>query len=300
MGAPVGVRFALFAAHLLAAMTLAGCAGGQSGGGPASAETSAPAPEVGRVAGRVLNEEFLPVVGAEVAIRTHAIVSRSDEGGNFVLRQVPAGSHVLEVSALGYLGAQRTIRISDSEVIEDVELVLSPTRPPLEPFDVKMRYESFLSCTLSAGSLYSSYYTQFCGFDPNNQPHFVFPVDVKAGLVAVLLEMEWMPNMGLDGEELRQSLWNNIECSGIRCQPDKFDMDVYGETQGPSPLRKVYGSWEAPLRRGLSATEPDTLVAIALIKKSDSPSFVFQQRVTHHVTVFYNSEPDPDYTALAD
>ncbi len=301
----VGLRSASLAGALLAIVALAGCSEDGSDASDLSdssgaSESSRPS---GRISGVVLNDEALPVAGAEVAIDVLGLSTLTDADGLFALDRVPTGQYVVEVQAIGYVPALRTVSLTEAEGLADVEVRLEAEPDPVTPHKDVYIENGFISCSLTIPSAYETYYTQPCGWDSHNAPAYVFPVNVNAGLVSVVLELEWTPTTGLNGQVLRQALWKNVVCTELRCEPTSFDSDVFGETQGESPLKAVYGSQAAPLRKGLNLKEPDTLVSMALVKNPDAatsdptPGIVIQQPFTHYVTVFYNSEPAPDYTA---
>jgi hypothetical protein len=56
----------------------------------------------GRIAGRVVNTQGEPVVAAQVAVQGSALRTSTDVGGRYTLAGVPAGTHTVTASALGY------------------------------------------------------------------------------------------------------------------------------------------------------------------------------------------------------
>lgn len=293
------------ATAVLVVFALAGCFGGGASGGPRATDPTSATDAPGRVSGIVVNEEFLPVPAADVAIQGLGLATKTNPEGLFTLVGINSGAHVLDVAAVGYKPFSDDVLVTE-EPIEDLEVRLVAVPNPAQPRHKSLIDQAFMSCNATTGSAYETYYTQFCGADPNNDPAFVFPVETGAGLASVVLEMEWTPTTNVNGKELRQALWNNIVCEGIRCHPESFDTDVFGETQGESPIKGVYGNLSRPLYPGNDPSGETTLVAIALVKNAPSlttnpgeyVSVVFQQPVKHYVTMFYNSEPAPDFTAL--
>lgn len=82
-----GVRAAL-ALALLALLTLAAA--------PLAAQ------QTGRIAGRVVNPQGEPVVAGQVAVQGTALRTSTDVQGRYTLSGVPAGTHTVTATALGY------------------------------------------------------------------------------------------------------------------------------------------------------------------------------------------------------
>ena len=98
----------------------------------------------GSIRGTVTTTEgHSPIYGARVAIASPARVAGSSEDGSYVLRDLPAGTYVLQVTALGRSPASDTVTISAGQsVTHDVALapgslmlssvIVSATRTPVE------------------------------------------------------------------------------------------------------------------------------------------------------------------------
>lgn len=284
---------------VLAALVLAGCAGQAK---PSEVETSTPA-EHAKVRGTVLDEVGLPIEGAEAGLVGIAnLTALSSPDGRFELDGIAPGVHELVVMRIGYVAAQRPLRLSDGETLE-LEVTLVAIRRPLEGETLILQGRGFISCSAASSALTPTV-TQPCGWDPNNKPLFPFEVDVPRGLVAVVAELDWVPTTGVTGQELRLGLWRNPTCNA-RCEIE--DGTEYGEyANGPSPLKVQVGNLSAPMRAGLYPLKPTPIAAVALVREAhgvaSNPAdvvVVWQQPVDFHVTVFYNREPLAGYSALA-
>jgi hypothetical protein len=62
------------------------------------------AAQAGRISGRVVNPQGEPVVAAQVAVQGTALRTSTDVQGRYTLAGVPAGTHTVVASALGYSG----------------------------------------------------------------------------------------------------------------------------------------------------------------------------------------------------
>jgi outer membrane receptor for ferrienterochelin and colicins len=83
-----------------------------------------------------------PIAGARVALQAPDRVAITDERGTYVLREVPQGSHMLLVTAIGRKPDSSRVSVGGSDVIADFALregslmlssvVVSATRTPIE------------------------------------------------------------------------------------------------------------------------------------------------------------------------
>src|SRR5690606_9295223 len=63
------------------------------------------------------------LIGANVTIRGTSIGAASNIDGQYVIRRVPSGQHVLEISYIGYETEERTVTVRSGETVEiDMEL----------------------------------------------------------------------------------------------------------------------------------------------------------------------------------
>jgi len=102
------------------------------------------APATGAVRGVVRNQSGITVAGAVVvAVGTEARVE-ADEAGGFTLGNVPAGSRVLEGTAVGYPPARMQVRIPPGGT-QQLTIVLGDSAHVLEPVTVEARYQPYLT-----------------------------------------------------------------------------------------------------------------------------------------------------------
>lgn len=102
------------------------------------------APTTGAVRGVVRNQSGITVPDAAVvAVGTDARVE-ADEAGGFTLGNVPAGSRVLEATAIGYPPARVQVRIAPGGT-QQLTIVLGDSAHVLEPVTVEARYQPYLT-----------------------------------------------------------------------------------------------------------------------------------------------------------
>jgi hypothetical protein len=120
-----GLR-AVLALALLAVLTLA---------------ASPLAAQAGRIAGRVVNPQGEPVVAAQVAVQGSALRTSTDVQGRYTLAGVPAGSHTVTATALGYATKTVTGVSVAAGATASLDLALSAASLQLEAFTVTAEAE---------------------------------------------------------------------------------------------------------------------------------------------------------------
>jgi iron complex outermembrane receptor protein len=64
------------------------------------------------IAGRVTDQDGQPIAGANVSLEGTDLGTQTDPQGEFVLREVPAGSHTLRVEAVGHASRAETVTVA--------------------------------------------------------------------------------------------------------------------------------------------------------------------------------------------
>ncbi|MFN8572494.1 MAG: carboxypeptidase-like regulatory domain-containing protein [Gemmatimonadaceae bacterium] len=85
-----------------------------------------------RLQGRVIGTNGQPIVGAQVRVAGARSRGVSDERGGFALAQLPAGSHTLEVLALGFVPERRNVDLSVDAVPPPIEVTMTSTKHYLD------------------------------------------------------------------------------------------------------------------------------------------------------------------------
>lgn len=71
--------------------------------------------QVGNLTGRVLSDDGSPIIGAQVSVDGTGLGGLSNARGAFLILRLPAGSHTVSVTSLGYETAQATVSIVAGE-----------------------------------------------------------------------------------------------------------------------------------------------------------------------------------------
>jgi hypothetical protein len=93
------------------------------------------AQDVGQIEGTVTTTEGEPLPGATVQIVDLERGTSADPNGNFELRGVPAGSHVLTVRFIGYQPAEQAVTVRSGEATT-VSVALASREVALEGLTV--------------------------------------------------------------------------------------------------------------------------------------------------------------------
>jgi hypothetical protein len=68
--------------------------------------------------------DLVSIVGADVVLKDRNIRTSTDVEGFFILKNIPAGKHVLNISSIGYYQEDDTVYIKDTAEIVDLEIKL--------------------------------------------------------------------------------------------------------------------------------------------------------------------------------
>lgn len=287
-------------------VALAGCT--DSAGeplAPSTSSTSAVTQGSGSasVSGMVVDEESLPVQGADVSIVSlpEAPTATTGADGTFSFAAIAPGIQKLVASKAGYKTHQVEVQVGAQEAVDGVQLRLVRVPDPVKPFMTVIPGEGFIACALKAGA--STFTTiQFCEADPQHKPFYDFDVSVEDGLTSLVLELEWVPTLPGTATHLRQELWKNPNCDNGGCNPDiQYEVEQGRSwNAGESPLKMQFGSLGNPFREGLETTGATTLSHYSHVSRANDPLVVVvvQQPVSHYISLFHHSEPAPDYSAL--
>jgi hypothetical protein len=193
----------------LGSLVLAGCAGGPEATAADDEAVAGPAEfddQTGGVEGIVLDDEDLPVAGAQVALIEAAVETLSDASGKFALSNVPPGRYTLAVQKLGYQSDARSIEVVQGQpTTVQVALVKIVLHTPYQQVWGDTGYFECSSTLL--GSTGPCGFLPFVGSTPvqdlwtENKRHWVY--NVGPGTMSVFNEMTWNQGSFATGETLR-------------------------------------------------------------------------------------------------
>src|SRR5215204_1787163 len=76
---------------------------------------SAQTDQTGSIAGRVVDDQGAPLVGAQVAIPGTTVGTQTRADGSYVLARVPVGSHSLQARMLGFRQESAPVQVSANQ-----------------------------------------------------------------------------------------------------------------------------------------------------------------------------------------
>ena len=101
----------------------------------AFASSSAPPDSTGTITGTVTDaNKGQPLPGANVTIDSLSLGTATGKQGQFRLSNVPAGTHIVSVSFVGYSSTQKTVTVEAGKTIQ-ISFALSPTAQDMQDMD---------------------------------------------------------------------------------------------------------------------------------------------------------------------
>lgn len=247
-----------------------------------SAEELARTP--GTLQGVVHTPALAPVANATLAIAREGRVAATDASGLFRFEALPAGDHVVTVTAAGFETRSVSVAVRNG-TISEVEIALTPSGPT-DPYAQTREMAGFLSCSARVATPAGEQTRDCASADPNHRDILEFEVGEKASEVVV--ELVW------DAEASpASSPWTLfVETAGFGA----LDLDL-GNVSGlghltisvPGAILEKYYP-EGGLMRARVEVTPPTMPPAA---------FAAQTRFTVYVTTFYNAPAPAGFSALS-
>lgn len=289
---------------VLASLVLAGCLGG---GSPGPAQVGGPgkigadiSDTTGAIRGLVQDDSLLAVEGATVTITELEARATTDAQGRYVLANLPPGFHRVIASRLGFDTQFQRVEVRVREYAEH-SFVLKAVPPLQEAVIEKIIREGYIACGVHyvVGVISN---TNVCAWDTTHRPQIDFDVEKARSPAAIVLELQWTRSSGATGDSLAYGLWKDPGCQPPPCEGGNQIAGV----EGKSPLKLVVKA--KSFERRMNAEGATTFSALTFVGQGENlapgvpvskPVVVFQQRVTHYISVFYNAEPDANYSLIS-
>lgn len=263
---------------LIVGLLVSGCADHQTS--TALPSTPALGDELSGILGQVLDEEMLPVQGANVKIESLPDAeTTTGEAGNFSFLHLPPGEYKLTASKVGYRVATHSVHVALGEYAQ-ASLVLDAA-PVSVARQVTYQAEGYIELAVDAAGFWFPF--NFTGTPTSTRLVNQLEGDAVTGVAA----MEWEPSLPGTAKWMSLSFW--------------FLSETLDRQEGPSPLairtdelaQEIQGSsnWQITTAWGLAgcgtdaaacAANPDTIAQVAV-----------QQRTSVYV-VFFHVDPAPD------
>jgi hypothetical protein len=299
----VGPRVGFIALCLLT-IAFAGCAGSAKDTG-ATPSTSAAVPIVdedsGSIHGFVLDDQVLPLRGADVAIVALELSTMTDEDGEFTLNDVPPGTHSLFASKLGYESRGEKVDVVAGEVRE-LQVVLVPMAIA-EPHHESIPFAGEFQCSLAAFDVT----WMDCGAETKSYFYFEKP----EGVDHLVAELHWTSASAGTGQNLDFNLVKGTKIA------DTNEYQWYANVFGPSPLRigidvgEQFENPDSPSPVGAKdqdqvVDDEDTHLGFNIYA---SPTYAqdvalvgltLQQKFNGYVTLFYDEDVPEGFSAFPD
>lgn len=281
------------------AVVLAGCS---SGGEPEEEAADFEELELaatdtkGIIRGLVVDDAIRPVAGAKVVLQaTPPQEATSSAEGLFGFEDLEPGTYFLQVSRLGYVGAQVSAEVvAGLQEPPIVRVLLAPDASFVVPYYEQFIFEGFMECSAGAAAAGGYAYHNTCSVSDE-----AFPNDktterhVLSGYPSwVQSEMIWQST-----QSVSRSLSLNFHYS----DPDETDGQKDQSVEGESPLTNTMDNETAKeFIEGLEYEPGDNLtLRIRIFTRATDgtgPALTVQQRFTVYTTVFYGYLPPAGWT----
>lgn len=248
-----------------------------------------------RVTGTVTDDSLAPLQGAQVGILDSdpQVVVTTNSAGQFALVGLMPGAYTLQFQQLGFMTVTKQVTAEPGQTI-DVQVVLNP----ISVATGESRYftiigEGYFACgadtpVVTWGNLHA------CLYD-SHKPNVSFEAP-KMDLTGIMDEVVWTQSSGLTSQSLYVYLAYGQVCDPFCENKATFDPD-HGDDASPSPVR-FYVSFDDEEKEKVPE-DPMPLKSITFPNRDGEPFVVvFQQRMTHYVTLFWG--PLAEETVLED
>lgn len=238
------------------------------------------------IGGRIINDEAMPIVGADVLLVELELSLITDEAGSFAFKQVPAGTYNVLANKLGYESGGRRVDVVTGQIAE-----LTITLPPVaivEPYQLSYSHRGRVSCGLAGVSPCAVFLlTDLVGQpDPTgNAQAMTWNYDDTGYPDATVVEVVWQPTATATGASLtygfftsedglaRSYIASGNQGSPIRAEATRDD------------LEKAYAEFQSDFNFILYPAEDGA---------------TFMQDFTIYRTDFYNGLPPEGYSFIPD
>jgi hypothetical protein len=293
---------------LIAALLLAGCAGGGSPKDVGVTQDSDPKESLmagrGVISGRIIDDESVPVPNATVTLDKDGATRRTDANGDFRFINVLPGNHTLTTQVAGY--DVKTVSFHVRAGYETELKITINIQPVIVPYLDVIPFSGRFDCTLAVSTMF--YYN--CLVNRTLQDT-VFPTSKNtfffrkaANAKQIVSELSWVPATAGTGQELDFSV---IGVPREGCQ-------WYANTYGPSRL-KIINTIGVRYQDERSATptgtcgdpiidEPDTELGVLMFASPTRLAgqaligLTVQQPYEGFITVAVHQTVAADYTAF--
>lgn len=270
----------------------------------------------GSVVGTVVDDSFIPIAGAQVALSGAEFVAVTDAAGLFTMVGVPGGTYSLFAAALGYQSVGKSIDVVDGQETR-VSITLAPI-PVVEAYlEVYGPFDGYFECR--TGTLFNS---GECGWVTGSHPTFLYPNDrsifrfnvTSDDMRTVIGDQRWQQGSAATSSAMRLAFsfekrtGTHRWCSAESPSPLQFRWDSDGRlnncasdsqpeadppTMKMNPLR-IYANM--PFGKTPSASNP-----AAYSPPRDAPIYLsIQQRFQSIASVFYGEWAPEGYTGFPD
>lgn len=312
---------------LVASMVLAGCLAGSPGAKkdsivPSTAPPAEHGESTGAVRGYVVDDEAVPVGGAELLVASLNATTLSAEDGGYTFSNLPPGQYAIVASKIGYAPATVSVAVgADQQVRKDI--ILNPLQVFLPHAEIYPPYDGYIQCRMVVYERDLWGFSQPCGT--------VCTIFATLPCVTTLSDTLWTQTKNAYRFQLSSPDWRQIVLEakwqgGTTLTSPDLDMVFSYEERlqthwfassgpSPSPIKFTYTRgivWEPNGQdpdEGTYPAEPNenlTLLSFLRVPYKELDPLVpatanvaLEIKYEAYVTVFYSQNAPSDYSAFA-
>lgn len=283
---------------LFSLTVLAGCLGGDDDvDGDDPDDKPAFDEDTGSVKGRIQNfDTQTPVNNSDVSLidledGTETASNRTNDDGEYLLRNVPPGNYRLHAGAPCCHGQHEIITVeANKEFEKDFSLLPYDDLPPTEPYSTQDDFVGFINCGVMASEATMVPCTHPLIADDDSQQTVRDHVDVNQGLQTITLALEWETPGLLGSNEMKITIedatGNIVLGSEVGGSPIEWSMDL-------DDFEDASQGWD-------EQHEGETWTLSFVVVPAQVPSVVYQQKFTVYYHLHYLDSAPDGFSAVPD
>lgn len=276
---------------VLAALLTAGCVSSPapSAGPDATIDVQVDS-STGAITGLVQDDSLVPLAGVTLGILEKNIETTSGKNGEYSFNALAPGTYRVVATKLGYQTTAKAAEVRAGQV-SPLNLIMTPVATLKDPHVETIIAQGYIACGFATPVVVVSN-TNVCAWDTNHKPQIDFDVVKAKDPKAIVLELTWQRATSATATDLAYGLWKDPGCQPPPCE----SANRISEVDGESPLQLVV--LEKQFDKKLNPEGPTRFSALTFVGTSQAVVVVYQQRVTHYISIFYDAEPAADFTAI--
>ncbi len=252
----------------------------------------------GVIRGIVIDPSITPVPDAKVVVKDTGLEAMTDANGAFQFVDLDPGSYFMTISKVGWNQIQATAQVEANVLKPEIIKVQLEKLPGTEPRAETFQDVGFIACGWGIPITYS-----YCGDELGQEDDYRLQYLVEGTPDYIQVEIVWESTQpSSDNLYLINSLCppqNQESCPGTISAGARWDE---GTWQSPAIMRTPAGFIEGAMTQFSSDNTNEWWIGVDV--SADGPALAtgvtIDQEFKGYVTIFWNIEPDPEWTFVED